>query len=153
MAQRATSLGPRPSLFVFFVVFFCFFCSFPFFVLIGKPCFPPKKGIFTFIFSVSLSFSLNLFWPPPFYVSLSLSLSCSCVSFFLLVFLFAFFLFLVFVSFFIIISSLLLFHEKNNMKILNCAFFVSSIFSLFCGFLSCVSFQFPFPYLCFISSF
>ena len=125
MVQRVTPLGPKPSLFVF-LLFFCFL-SFPF-------CFPPKKGIFLFIFSVSLSFSLNLFWPPPFSVSLSLSLSCSCVSFFLLVFLFAFFLFLVFVSFFIFLSSLLLFHEKNNMKILNCNFFVSSIFSLFLWF-------------------
>ena len=83
--------------------------------------------------------SLNLFWPPPFSVSLSLSLSCSCLSFFLLVFFFAFFLFLVFVSFFIFLSSLLLFHEKNNMKILNCNFFFPSIISLFL--VSCLVFS------------
>ena len=112
--------------FVFFVVlsphlalnppyfFFFLFFSFLSLSLIEKPCFPPKKGIFLFIFSVSPFFLPWPFWPPPFSVSLSLSLSCSCVSFFLLVFLLAFFLFLVFVTFFIFLSSLLLFHEKNN---------------------------------------
>ena len=113
-----------------------------------KPCFSPEKGIFWFIFSVSLSFSLSLFWPPSFSVSLSLSLSF--LLFFLssfLSFLFAFFWFLVFVSFFIFLSSLLFFHERNNIKILNCKFCLQSIFYLFwfpCLFL----FQVPFSYLC-----
>ena len=45
-----TSLGPKPSLFVFFFVFF-FFASFPFFVFNRKnPVFPPKKGIFLVYF-------------------------------------------------------------------------------------------------------
>ena len=102
-----------------------------------------------FIFSVSLSFSLSLFWPPSFCVSLSLSL------FFLLFFLssflslfFAVFWFLVFVSFFLFLSSLLFFHERNNIKKLNCKFFSSSIFSLFL--VSCLFFfQVPFSYLCY----
>ena len=164
MAQRATSLGPKPSLFYcfcFFVVFFvsfggfkgqvrwpkgpphlvlnppyflfvffgflffsllCFLC---FFLLDKKPVFPPRKGHFLFIFNVSLSFSLNLFWPPPFSVSLSLSLSFSCLSFFLLVFLLCFLFVSCFCLFFIFLSSLLLFHEKNNMNIFNCNFFFS----------------------------
>ena len=102
-----------------------------------------------FIFSVSLSFSLSLFWPPSFCVSLSLSL------FFLLFFLssflslfFAVFWFLVFVSFFLFLSSLLFFHERNNIKNFNCKFFSSSIFSLFL--VSCLFFfQVPFSYLCY----
>ena len=83
------ALNP-PYLFVFFffLVAFCFlFGSFPFFALIEKPVFPPKRGIFWFIFSVSLSSSLNLFWPPPF-LFLFLCLSFPLFfSFFLLVFL------------------------------------------------------------------
>ena len=62
----------------------------------------------------------------------------SCLSFF-----FAFFLFLVFVSFFPFLSSLLLFHEKKNIKIFNCNFF-PEIFSLSFGFLSCFSVSNPF---------
>ena len=129
MAQRATSLGPKPSLFFCFCffLFFCFvffggfkgqvrwpkgpphlalnppyflffffgFCFF-FFALLSlffnrqKTCFPPRKGHFLLIFNVSLSFSLNLFWPPPFSVFLSLSLCCSFLFSFLLVFLFCF---------------------------------------------------------------
>ena len=45
MARRATSLGPKPSL--FFFVFFVFF-SFPFFASNRKTCFPPRKGNFLF---------------------------------------------------------------------------------------------------------
>ena len=86
------------------------------------------------MFSVCLSFSLSLFWPPSFSVSLSLSLSF--LLFFLssfLSFLFAFFWFLVFVSFFLSHSSLLFFHERNNIKILNCKFCVHQ-YVLFFGF-------------------
>ena len=39
MARRATSLGPKPSLFVFFCLFLCFFVSFPFFVFNRKALF------------------------------------------------------------------------------------------------------------------
>ena len=148
MARRATSLGPKPSLVLFCLVLFCFFFPFLSLLLIDKKhCFPSRKGHFLFIFNVSLSFSLNLFWPPPFSVSLSLSLSFSCLSFFLLVFLFAFCV-SCFCLFFIFLSSLLLFHEKNNMTIFNCNCF-PEIFSLSFGFLSCFFFPIPFSYLCF----
>ena len=85
-----------------------------------------------FIFNVSLSFSLNLFWPPPFSVSLSLSL-CFLLSFLLPSCLSFCFLFVsCFCLFFIFLSSLLLFHEKNNMNIFNCNFFFSwNSFSFF----------------------
>ena len=122
----------------------CFLC----FLIDKKTCFPPRKGHFLLNFNVSLSFSLNLFWPPLFSVSLSLSLCCSFHFSFLLVFLFAFFLFLVFVSFFPFLSSLLLFHEKKNIKIFNSNFFPEIFLFLL---VSCLAFlfQIPFSYLCF----
>ena len=83
-------------------------------------------------------FLLSLFWPPPFSMSLPLSLACSSIFFFLLVF-FAFFWFLLFVSFFPFVSSLLLFHERNNIKTFNCTFLFSSIFSLFFCLVSCLA--------------
>ena len=46
MAQRATSLGPKPSLFSFcFFLFFLVFV-FLFFLKIEKPVFTLKEGIF-----------------------------------------------------------------------------------------------------------
>ena len=135
MARRATSLGPKPSLFLFLVFFIYLFFLFCFLVVSykRKPCFPPRKGHFLFIFSVSLSFSLSLFWPPSFCVSLSLSLSLFLLFFLssFLSFFFAVFWFLVFVSFFLFLSSLLFFHERNNIKILNCKFCLHHFFSLF----------------------
>ena len=117
MAWRATSLGPKPSLFVFFVcsvffvvflffVFLCFF--FPFFASRWKDLFHPlKKGILCIIFELSpFSFVLSLFWPPTFSISLSLPLSCYVLSFFLLVFLFCFLLvpcFCLFLSYFFLL--------------------------------------------------
>ena len=84
MAQRATSLGPKPSLSFFFL---------PCLVLMGKTClFPLRKGIFVY-FSVSPFVFLSLS-PSP---SLSLSLSCSFRSLFFPYFLFCFIL-LVFCS-------------------------------------------------------
>ena len=77
---------------------------------------------------------------------LFLFLCLSVVLFFFpsfLSFFFAFFLCLVFVSFFPFLSSLLLFHEKKNIKIFNCNFF-PEIFSLSFGFLSCFSVSNPF---------
>ena len=56
-----------------------------------KTCFPPKRGHFLFIFSVSLSFSLAFFGPPPFLPFLFLCLSL--VLFFLPSFLFFIFSF------------------------------------------------------------
>ena len=109
MARRATSLGPKPSLFVF-VVLFClnFFCVWL--------C--TEKGIFC-LFSVFLFLSpLAVFGPPSFSVSLSLSLSF--LLFFLYSFLslfFAFFWFLVWVSFFIFLSSLVSFMKGTTSNI------------------------------------
>ena len=85
-------------------------------------------------------FLLSLFCPPPFSIPLSLSLSCSFLSCFLLVFLFCFLFAPCFSLFLPFLSSLLLFHERNNINTLNCNFFCSSIFSLF-G-VSCLVFSF-----------
>ena len=81
---------------------------------------------------------------------LFLFLCLSVVLFFFpsfLSFFFAFLLFLVFVSFFPFLSSLLLFHEKKNIKIFNCKFFLKYFLSLL---VSCLAFlfQIPFSYLC-----
>ena len=172
MARRATSLGPKPSLFVIcFCCFGCFCCFvfvffggfkgqvrwpegpphlalnppywfifvffFPFLSLLlieKKPVFPLKRA-FLFIFCVSLSFSLNLFWPPLFLfrflclsLSLSLSLSCSCLSFFLLVifFLLSFcflFLSLFHFSFFF---AFVFWKEQHEMFKLQFLFFINS---------------------------
>ena len=142
MAQRATSLGPKPSFFVIFLLFF------PFFAFNRKNCFPPpqKRALLLVIECLPL-FLLSLFWPPPFSLPLSLNLSSSFLSSFLLVFLsllsFGSFscLFLYFSFFFG------LFHEKNDMKLLISKFFINP-FSCF-GFLSCFLFQMPFSCLCF----
>ena len=75
---------------------------------------------------------LTFFGLPFFCFSFSVSLFLSCVSFFLLVFLLCFLFVSCFCLFFIFLSSLLLFHEKNNMNIFNCNFFFSwNIFSFF----------------------
>ena len=63
--------------------------------LIGKHCFPPKKGIFCLFLSVSLSFSIAFFGLPLFHffflcLSLFLSFLPSFLSFFLLSFGFLF---------------------------------------------------------------
>ena len=91
-----------------------------------------------------LSLSPLTFFGLPLFLFLFLCLSV--VLFFFpsfLSFFFAFFLFLVLVSFFPFLSSLLLFHEKKNIKIFNCNFF-PEIFSLSFGFLSCFSVSNPF---------
>ena len=91
MAQRATSLGPKPSLFIIFVVFFCLFLflSFLCFVIQKNLVFPLEKGILC-ILSVSLCFSLPFFGLPLFqcfFLCLSLLLVIfsfpSCLSFLL----------------------------------------------------------------------
>ena len=134
MAQRATSLGPKPSLFVFCFVF-CFWFFVLFFWLFTTKknlVFPWKRAFFVYFQCFSLSFSLSLFWPPSFCVSLSLSL-CFLLFFLssFLSFFFAVFWFLVFVSFFIFLSSLLFFHERNYIKIFNCQFFLHQYFIFF----------------------
>ena len=68
MAQRATSLGPEPSL--FFFGFFLFFFPLPFLYLLlnRKTLFSPlKKANVCLFICVSLCFSLALFGPPPFF--------------------------------------------------------------------------------------
>ena len=149
MAQRATSLGTKPSLFVCCFVFF-----FPFLSLLfnskKKPCFfPQKRAFFCLFLSVSLCFSLAFFLGLPLFQFLFLCLSLPF--FFLssfLSFFFAFFCFLVFVSLFPFLSSLLLFHEEDNIKNIQLQSFSSLIFSLLGGFLSCFIFEIPFSYLC-----
>ena len=95
----------------------------------------------------SLCFSLAFLGLPLFqFLFLCLSLVLFFLSSFLSSF-FALFCFLVFLSFFdLFLSSLLLFHERNNIKTLNCNYF-SSIRCLFC-FLSWFLFAIPFSYLC-----
>ena len=131
----ATS-GPKPSL--FFVCLLCYFVSFsPFLslLLMEKPVFPLEKGIFGLFFSVSLCFSLAFFGLPLF-KCLFLCLSPALFSFFtsFLSFCSCFLLvpcFSLFLSLFLFFCFLcLLFHERNNIKILNCKVFVSSILSL-----------------------
>ena len=83
MAQRATSLGPKPSLFYLFLFFlFLFFLLFFLFpclcFCLKNPVFPPKKGIFVYFFCVSLCFSFALFH---FLLFLCLSLFFFLVSF------------------------------------------------------------------------
>ena len=141
---RATSLGPKPSLFYFLFGFFCL--AFPFFASNRQKTlfFSLRKGHFLFIFECLPFFLLSLFRPLPFSVSLSLSLSLYLslsfsFLFSFLSFFFAFFFFLVFLSFFSFLTSLFLFHERNNIKTLNCNF--SIILSIFCW-VSCLVFSF-----------
>ena len=145
MARKATSLGPKPSLFLF--VCFVFFFPFLSLLLLEKPVFPPRKGIFVYFESPPL-FLLSLFWPPPFTVSLSLSLSCF-FSFFLFVFPFCFLLVPCFLSFILFLSSWLLFHERDNIKRFNCKLFLFINPLYFC-FLSCFSLKSVFVFVFFL---
>ena len=149
MAQRATSLGPKPSLFIHFCFCFSFFfVPFLSLLLIEKPCFPPKKAFLVYFLCFSFFLPQPFLTSPFFCFSFSVSLLLlsfffpSCLSFWLS------FCFL-FLSLFIFLSSLLLFSEKNNMKMLNCNLCFHQSILFFYGFLSCFSFQIPFPYLCF----
>ena len=123
MAQSATSLGPRPSLFfVFFwggeVVWFFFFCLF----LQKNLFFPLRKGIFVYC-SVSpfvfLSFS-SLFSFFLWFSDVFLSPSFFCP-------------FYVFCCLFFVVFCfyLLLFHENINIKILYFKVCLSSIIYVF----------------------
>ena len=131
------------------------FFSFPIFVSnTKKPCFPPRKGHFLFIFECLPLFLLSLFWPPPFSIFLSLSLS-----FFLLVFLpsclsFCFLLlpcFCLFNSFSFFFAFVSWKEQHQNIQLQS---FLASIFSLFfSGFLSCFLFEISFSYLCILLDF
>ena len=140
--------GPKPCL--FFGVWF-FFVSF-LGLLEGKTVFP-IEGHFCLLFSVSLCFSLDFFHNVPFALSLSpslsLSLSCYFLSSLLLFLLFTFFCLLVFVSLFICLVSLLLFHEKSNIKTLHWK--VSFLQSFLFWGASCLALSFKSLFLIFIS--
>ena len=141
---------------VFLLLFVFFLVPFLSLVLIEKPCFPPKRGIFWFIFSVSLSSSLNLFWPPPFlFLFLCLSFALVFLSSFL-----SFFFGFLFVScfclffhcsFFFAFVSWIEQHENIKLQFLGfqwmCSLFLVSclVFSLKYFFLS---FFFPDFELC-----
>ena len=130
MAQRATSLGPKPSL--------CFFLFlvFSFFVFNRKACFPLKKAILVYL-SVFPFVSLQPFLDLPLF-SLSLSLFLllffsfflrSCFSFLFLVlafsfcvFAFSFQLFFCF-SFVCLLSSFVLNHKSWFVFVLHLVFF------------------------------
>ena len=152
MAQRATSLGLKPSLFV--LLLFFFFCLFLSFVLIEKPWISPKKGPFfdfqCFPFSLpSLFLGLSFFHVHVLCLSLSLSLFFFLPSF--LSFFFAFFLFLIFVSFFLCLSSLLCFMKRTTSKYSITKIFVHQSFLIFVAFLSSFSFKSPFLiFACFL---
>ena len=103
----------------------------------------PLKRAFLFIFECLPLFLLSLFLASPFFTS-SFSASLLLFSFFFLpvcLCLLSFGSF--FVSFYIFLYCLLLFHEKNNMKLLNFKVVFINPFSLF-GFLSCFLFQISF---------
>ena len=136
VARRATSLGPKPSFFYYIFVLFVFFFSFLSLLVIDKkPCFPPRKGHFS-LFLECLPLFLRCF-------SLVLFFLSSFPSLFFAFFLFPWFcLFLSF--FFLFLSSLLLYHERNNIKILNCKVF-SSILSFFGFAVLFFSYLFFFP--------
>ena len=105
---------------------FSFFFFFPFFAF-NRNIFSLKRAFLLIIECLPL-FLLSLFWPPPFSLPLSLSLSCYFLSSFLRLSLFAFF-WSFFVSFFHFLSSLVLFHEKNQHETLKFESFFINPFS------------------------
>ena len=146
MAQRATSLGPKPSLFgLFCFVFFLSLFLFPFLFLEEKTRFPPPpiKGHVCLFFSVPLCFSLA-FFSPAFH---SLVHCLSRVLFFLSSFL-VFFVLLSFASLFLYLClfamCLCVCFMKENIKLLNSNVFIHQSFLIFLASLSCFVFQIPF---------
>ena len=135
----------------FFFFVFCFCCFFVLFFWLFNTknlVFSPRKGHFLFIFSVSLSFSLSLFWPPSVCVSLSLSL------FFLLFFLSSFLsLFLLSygslflsLSFFFFLLCFSFMKGTTSKKSIASFFFINILSFL----VSCLLFfQVSFSYLCY----
>ena len=144
--------GPKnPPYLLFFCFSFCCFWFLSFLCFYRKTLLFPLKRHFMFYFLCFSFFLPQPFLTSPFFnfsFSVSLLFFCffipSCLSSLLS------FCFLVFVSFFPFLSSLLLFHEKNNSNIFNCNlfFFVFWIIFSFLGFFL-VFFQIPFSYLCY----
>ena len=107
-ARTATSLGPKPSLFVFFVCLFCFFVFFfsVFCFWVIKTCFP-LKTFFVYFWVSPFVFSWAFFGLP------IVQFIFLCLSLVLFFFLFCHLFLFSFGSFFIIGSDFLfLFHEK-----------------------------------------
>ena len=150
MARRATSLGPKPSLFIIFCFFFCFAFFFPFFAFnTQKNLVSPRKGHFCLFLSVSLCFSLAFFGLPLFlFLFLCLSLVLVLFSSFLSFF-FAFFWFL-FLSLSFLFFLLCFCFMKGTTSKYSIAIFSSSIFSLFL--VSCLVFSFKSLFLIFAIS-
>ena len=137
------ALNP-PYLFLVFVFFFVFvlfcFClcvSFLCFLIQNNLVFPLEKGIFCLCLGVSLCFfSLAFFGLPLFqFLFLCLSLVIFFISSLLSLFLVSFDS-LFFLSFFPFLSSLLFFHDRNNIKTFNCNFFFINMFSF--SLVSCI---------------
>ena len=127
MAQRATSLGPKPSLFFFLIwsfVFFSFLCL----LLIEEHCSPPKRA-FLFIFQCPPLFLLSLFCLSPFRF-LFLFLSCSFLCSFLLFFIFCFLLFPCFCLFLSLPCFFAFVSWKGHHQTIKLESFLPSIFSL-----------------------
>ena len=146
MAQRATSLGPKPSLFLLFVFFFVFF-PLPFLYLLFNrktQFFPPKKGNFCLFICVSLCFSLALFGPPPFF-PFSFFVSLLLFSFFLPVFHLSFWLF-IFLFFGLLLGSRCYVVFLFLLVVFFC--FESSCLIYFC-FVSCFLILVVFGFCCF----
>ena len=115
--------------------------------------FPLKRAFSVYLLCFFFFLPQPFLTSPFFCFSFSVSLSCSCLSFFLLVFFFCFIFVSCFCLFFICLSSLLLFSEKNNMTNVNCNLFFPSIFSLFLWFPVLFFHSNPFSLSCFFPDF
>ena len=152
MAQRATSLGPKPSLFYLFLFFLflfflLFFVSLSLLLLEKKTLFsPPKKGIFVYFFCVSLCFSFALFH---FLLFLCLSLS---LFFFLVSFLSVFVISVSGSCFSFLFSLLFSFKLFFGFCCSGSCFVLSSIiiFHLFLLCIFCLPFLLVFGFACFV---
>ena len=151
MARRPPHLALNPPYFVLIVLSFCVFSLFGGFLLFAflfpvlflkeKPVFPPKKGYFCLVFSVSLCFSL-VFFPPPFLLSLPCLPCSSLPSLFSFLLLFA----SVFLSLFAFVSW-----KEQHQHIKSEG--VSHQSFLFLGSCLLLSFKSLFSYLCFFPDF
>ena len=127
----------------------CFFLSLLFNT--KKPFFPLEKGMFCLLLSVSVSFSLAFFWPPPFqFLLVCLTLVLVLFSFFLSFFILYCFLlvpcFCLFLSFSFFFAFVSWKEQHQNIKLQSfSSSIVSSLFLVSCLFF----FQIPFSYLCF----
>ena len=135
-----------PSCF-WFVLFSSIFCCFPFLFWKKQPVSLTKEGHFCLLFSVSLCFSLAVWFTSLFD---SLFLCISLVLFFLSSFVgsfcFACFCFLVFVSLFLCLTYLFLFH-KQQIKTIN---YTVAFINPFCFLVLCLVLSFNSLFLFFL---